>query len=56
MNAINVDNEYFYSDHIIVRKPDMLEDQEYKRAILCALPNEFNQTYLGKPKKMPKAD
>lgn len=56
MNAINVDNEYFFSDHIIVRKPNVLEDQEYKRAILCALPHEFNQIVKGKRKKKPKAD
>ena len=41
MNAINVDNEYFYSDHIIVRRPDCLDPVEYKRAVLCALPTEF---------------
>jgi hypothetical protein len=41
MNAINVDNEYFYSDHIITRVPDQLGELEYKRSILCAQPHEF---------------
>lgn len=56
MNAINVDNEYFYSDHIITRKPDVLGDLEYKRAILCALPHEFKQIVKGKRRIKPKAD
>ena len=56
MNAINVDNEYFYSDHIIVRKPDLLDDREYKQALICALPNEYSHIVNGTKKKKPPAD
>jgi hypothetical protein len=58
MNSISVDNECFYSDHIIVRKPDILSIFEFKRAILCALPTEPNYIVKSKKKKMkkPKAD
>jgi len=41
MNAITVDNECFYSDHIISRKPEFLNPMEYRRAICFALPSEF---------------
>ena len=58
MNSISVDNECFYSDHIIVRKPDILSIFEFKRAILCALPHEprFTVKAKKKKKKKPKAD
>lgn len=42
MNSISVDNECFYSDHIIVRKPDMLTIKEMKATFTYALPHEFN--------------
>lgn len=48
MNAINVDNEYFYSDHIISRVPDILGEYEFKRSILCALPSEYKPLHKGK--------
>ena len=41
LQCIAVDNENFYSDHVIVRKPDILDSQEYKRALAGALPHEF---------------
>ena len=40
MNSISVDNECFFSDHIVIRKPDLLNISEFRRAILCALPHE----------------
>ena len=41
MNSISVDNECFYSDHIVVRKPDLLTYKELKRVFLRALPHEY---------------
>jgi hypothetical protein len=41
MNAISVDNECFYSDHIIIRKPHILTSKELKYCFLYALPHEF---------------
>lgn len=32
MNSISVDNEYFYSDHIVIRKPDLLASNELRKA------------------------
>ena len=56
MNAISVDNECFFSDHIMVRKPDALTPQEYKRAILCALPHEPRQILRLRTNRVPPAD
>lgn len=55
MNAISVDNECFFSDHIIIRKPDLLTNLEYKRSVLCALPHE-PKAIVKKPKNKPPAD
>ena len=41
MNSIVVDNECFFSDHIIVRKPDLLTRQEFKISQLCVFPGDF---------------
>lgn len=41
MNSISVDNECFYSDHIVTRKPDILTNKELRRVFLRALPHEF---------------
>ena len=41
MQQISVDNEVFYSDHIIVRKADLLESYEYRRLFNYAMPNDF---------------
>ena len=41
MNSISVDNECFYSDHIVTRKPDILAYKELRRVFLRALPHEF---------------
>ena len=41
MNSISVDNECFYSDHIVQNKPDILTIKELKRVFLRALPHEF---------------
>ena len=48
MNSISVDNECFYSDHIVIRKPELLTYKELKRVFLRALPHEYrnNEKYL----------
>jgi hypothetical protein len=57
MNSISVDNECFFSDHIIVRRPDILTNDEFRQAILCALPGEpFYKRKFDAKKKKPKAD
>ena len=53
MQQISVDNEVFYSDHIIVRKPDLLESYEYRRLFNYAMPHEFE--YRAK-KHISKSD
>lgn len=56
MNSISVDNECFFSDHIITRTADCLTYEEYRQAILCAMPHEYKQVVKGNKKKKPKAD
>jgi len=59
IQAINVDNECFYSDHIIVRKPTLLKPFEFKRTIMCAMPHEPNHMWIipgAKKKKTPADD
>ena len=41
IQQISVDNEAFYSDHIITRKPDLLKSIEYRRIFHYAMPHEF---------------
>ena len=41
MNSISVDNECFYSDHIVARKPELLKSTELRRTFLYAMPHEF---------------
>lgn len=41
MNSISVDNECFYSDHIVARKPELLMSTELRRTFLYAMPHEF---------------
>lgn len=53
MNSISVDNECFYSDHIVTRKPDILTLRELRRVFLRALPHEFRsyRRHVIDPKK-----
>ena len=53
MQQISVDNEVFYSDHIIVRKADVLESYEYRRLFNYAMPHDFQ--YRAK-KHVTKSD
>jgi hypothetical protein len=41
MNSISVDNECFYSDHIVARKPELLKSNELRRTFLYAMPHEY---------------
>ena len=41
LQNISVDNEYFYSDHIVIRKPDILDKYEYKQIFQYAMPHEY---------------
>lgn len=56
MNSISVDNECFYSDHIVTRKPDILTYKELRRVFLRALPHEFQskERYIRDFKKQDK--
>ena len=55
MNSISVDNECFYSDHIVTRKPDILTYKELRRVFLKALPHEF-RSYKRYIRDLKKAD
>ena len=52
MNAISVDNECFYSDHIIIKKPNILEPKELKMCYLYALPHEYRPLKRKKNKEL----
>lgn len=49
LQAIDVDNDCFYSDHVITRKADILNPKEARLAQFYALPHEFRHT-----KNVPK--
>ena len=44
LQAIDVDNDCFYSDHVITRKADILNPKEARLAQFYALPHEFRHT------------
>ena len=54
MNAISVDNECFYSDHIIVRRPDILTIKELKQCYVNALPHEYRPLRKKKNHIVPR--
>lgn len=41
LQAIDVDNDCFYSDHVITRRADILTAKEARLAQFYALPHEF---------------
>ena len=54
MQQISVDNEYFYSDHIIVRKPEILLPHQYRQVFQFAMPHEH--AYLDYKLEVTKSD
>jgi hypothetical protein len=41
IQQISVDAEEFYSNHVITRKPDLLNEKELKQTFYYAMPHEF---------------